>query len=196
MTPWYLNWVKPSHAVPVEKPHKCFLLFKPVDFSNWRLAATFDTLIMLFLFSAMWTLMNFVVSWCFAYNKNYDLIDFAFPSEGHHGLKCYLTFSQHKKRTILDGHMLKSLQAVWLKCHTNAASTKHPQPCPSHSAHKMLLFFNAFLLWRVFLPAPWWIRECSCCLRRPEFIHSESNGQNKEGKSMKTKHVKGVSHII
>lgn len=32
-------------------------------------------------------------------------------------------------------------RAVWLRCHTDAASTKHPQPCLSCLTHQFFLWF-------------------------------------------------------
>lgn len=113
------------------------------------------------------------------------------PSQEHHRLKCYLAFSQPQNSTMLDVvtcSVIKPLQAVWLRCHTDAASTKHPQPCPSGLTHKLcrLVFFFVSLRWRVFLPAPLRIWECSRRLRRSEYVHTEGDGQDKEGMSLKS----------
>lgn len=77
--------------------------------------------------------------------------------------------------------MTKPLQAVWRRCHTSAASTKHLKPCPSCLTNRMFSF-SVSMLWRVFLPAPQRVWECPRCLGRLEHVHTEGHGQNKEGK--------------
>lgn len=105
------------------------------------------------LFPAMWTLMNSVVSGTSGFISCYNIIIIipviALPRSishfSHPGLKCSLTFSQNKERSLLDVvmwlHVKKPPQAAWLRCHTSAASTKHPQPCPSYLNHKNASFF-------------------------------------------------------
>lgn len=57
-------------------------------------------------------------------------------------------------------------------------------PNPTGHLNKTFSACISFFLWlcRVLLPAPWRIWECSCSFGRTEYVHTKSNGQNKEGK--------------
>lgn len=126
----------------------------------------------------MWILMSSVVSWIALLNAQEKPLLSVIPLKPELLLppsedwsKCCLTFSPNSK-----------LVQSWLSCHTSNASNKIPS-APSQVVSLNISLF-VFLGWRVLLPAPLWIRECPCCLRRPEYVRTKGHGQNQEGKTM------------